>query len=293
MIARVALAIGLATSIARADVVAVAPAPDVRNAIVLGADGQVYEPDGHGAWIRRHEGGISSPIVDAQRAGAAVIAGTTAGPPFELEHGVWTSVYLGQHVKAIVGHGARAIAAVGKSVFALDHGPPARLTDAPDPVLAVAASTTGVAIETDHGVLRLDGKKWKPIKNAPHHVATLLDDHWAIVEHGIVDLRTGKITPTGVRVAAATVSGDDVVVVGTHGSIAELVTLHAGKLAQEPVKLDHAAPVAGLAADREGRVLVVTRDGQLALRDHGTWTTAQLRDELPPPRAGSPPALSK
>ena len=288
-----ALCIAMSTTRAHADVSAVAPATDVRNAIVLEPGGQAYEPDGHGAWIRHHAGGIADQVVTATRAGKVVIAGTKSGPPFKLASGVWTSVYLGQHVKALLGNGPRAVAAVGKTVFELDRSPPSRLPDAPDPVLALAASATGVAIETDHGLLRLDGKQWKPIKNAPHHVARLLDDHWALVDHGIVDLRTGKITPTGLQIAAAATVGDDVVAAGTHGAAVDLVTLHAGKLDREAVKLDHAAPVAGLAADRAGRVLVVTRDGQLALRDHGTWTTSQLRDDLPAPHAGSPPAISK
>ena len=32
---------------------AIAPADDVRKAIVIGAGGEVYEPDGKGAWIHR------------------------------------------------------------------------------------------------------------------------------------------------------------------------------------------------------------------------------------------------
>ncbi len=284
----------LVAGAAHAEVAAVAPAPDARNAIVLGTGGQVYEPDGHGAWIRHRAGGIAEELVGASRAGSVVIAGTRAGPPFKLVGGVWTSVYLGQHVKALVGNGPRPLAAVGKTLFALDHGTPTRLADAPEPVLALAASATGVVIETDRGgVLRLDGKKWKALAKAPHHVAMLLDDHWALVEHGIVDLRTGTITPTGLRISAAIVNGDDVLAAGTHGAAVELVTLHAGKLEHEPVTIAHPSPVVGLAADRAGRVLVVTRDGEIAVRDHGAWTAAQLHDELPPPRDGSPPAVSK
>ena len=77
---------------------------------------------------------------------------------------------------------------------------------------------------------------------------------------------------------------------GTKGI--ELVTLRAGKVTREPIELDHVAPIVAVATDKAGRIVIATRDGQLALRERGTWTHTQVRDELAPDRPGSPPAVS-
>ncbi|MEO8554633.1 MAG: hypothetical protein ABI678_31870, partial [Kofleriaceae bacterium] len=74
----------------------------------------------------------------------------------------------------------------------------------------------------------------------------------------------------------------------------ELVTWKAGKLAREAIGVQLAAPIVSVVADKTGRAVVATRDGQLAVRDKaGTWTAGELRDDLPADRPGSPPAESK
>jgi len=99
--------------------------------------------------------------------------------------------------------------------------------------------------------------------------------------------------PAGLTVAAATVGADDrLVVVGTRRGGVELVTLGATKLDVVPVTIDGAAAPVGLAIDRAGRAVIAFRDGRLAVREKGAWTTVSVAEELPAPRPGAPPAPS-
>ena len=272
------------TASAEPSLVALAAGADARKAIALGPAGQAYEPDGHGGWLRTREGGIAGEVTDAAMAGAHAIALTRGGPPFELGPDGWTVVYLGQHVKALLGSGPRPTAAVGKQVFALDKASPTKLPDAPDVVTALAASATGVVAATDKGVVRLEGTAWKPIKGAPKHIALLVSDRWAIAGGSAIDLKTTKafaIGPTNL----ATTAGDDLIVLGG----LSLVTVHAGKITKEPVSLPK-GHVVGLAADRAGRVVIALHDGTLLVKDKKTWSTVTVREEAPAPRPGPGPA---
>ncbi|HUJ57842.1 MAG TPA: hypothetical protein VLX92_05105 [Kofleriaceae bacterium] len=274
---------------------ALAPAPDALASVALGPHGEAYEPDGKGDWLRRRGGELAGDVV-AAALGVAVIAATHDGPPFSLGADEWSLVYLAQHARAVLGAGPRATCAVGTLVFALDHRAPEKLPDAPAPVTAIAASATGIAIATELGVLRLDRATWKPIKTAPARIAALLSDRFALVEHGVVELATGKLVawPSGLAVSHAQAIGDRVIAAATTASHAiELLELRAGKLDRTPVALDPPAPVVGLAADRAGRVVLALRDGRLAVRDHGRWSIVVVRDERPPDRPGSPPAQSE
>jgi len=315
---------------ARTMIAALAPGPkgsDAREALALGPHGEAYEPDGKGTWVRRHAGALSGEVVRATRADALVIAGVEAGPPFGYRPGTavrgdadavgaWNMIVLGVHAKAIVGRGPRATAAFGKLVFGLDTGKPIKLADAPGVVTALAASASGVVVETDKGLAKLEAKgaaqKWKPIANAPAHVLALLDDRWALVDRGLLDLRTQKVTawPAGFRVdTAIAVSNELVVAAGLHGNAPELVTLKGATVTREPItaalvaaasgngatKLGSgAAAIVSVVADKAGRVVVAMKDGELAVRDKaGTWTLTDVRTELPADRPGSPPAESK
>ena len=294
---------------ARTMIAALAPGPkssDAREALALGPHGEAYEPDGKGAWVRRHAGGLAGDIVRATRAGELVIAGTDGGPPFGYRSsvGAWNMIVLGLHAKAIVGRGPRATAAFGKLVFGLDSGKAVKLADAPSVVSGLAASDKAIVIETDKGLAKLETKsaKWKPIANAPAHVLALLDDRWALVDRGLLDLRGMKTTawPAGFSVVSAiAVTNDLVVAAGLHGGAAELVTLKGATFAREPIGAATArfgvggAAIVSVVADKSGRVVVAARDGQLAVRDKaGTWVIAAVRSELPADRPGSPPAES-
>lgn len=319
-LAPVCLAIGLViANVAYADkptLVGLAPPPvdDARLAIAIGPSGQAYEPDGQGTWTRRHAGGTAAEVVIATRAGKAVIVGAKDAPPFKLVDGTWSSVYLGQHAKAIVGFGSRALAAVGRSIFALDRTPPVKLANAPGVVTALAGSPASVVITTDAGVFRLDPTGW--IQLAQTSVA-LVTDTWGLVDRGAMNLQSNKIIawPTDVRVVAAASPaalpaastaawpGDNTLyAIAVHGAELELLTVHAGKLDREPIAFDASATIIGVVADRSGRVVLAASDGRLAIRDHstadftahtpGTWTTTRVREALPAPRTGPAPAIS-
>jgi hypothetical protein len=287
----VALLLFCATAHA-APIVALAPDSDARKTIALGGHGEAYEPDGKGVWIRAHAGGLADVIARATRANGEVIASVDGGPPYAYRNGVWNLVVLGLHAKAVLGRGPRASAAVGKQVFGLETGKPVRLPDAPG-VVAMLAAGKSIVVQTDLGLATLEGKKWKPIANAPKQVLALLDDRWAVVDRGLLDLRSQKVTawPAGFRAASVVADNELVVAAGTLGGAAHLVTLAAGKLDHSAIEIA-GTPIA-VVADRAGRVVVATKDA-LAIRDKaGIWTAGELRDALPADRPGSPPAVQQ
>ncbi len=278
----------------KATLVALAPASDARRAVPIGPAGEVYEPDGRGTWVRKRAGGTASELVSATTAGGVVIAASKSGPPFKLKAGAWTAMHLGLRARAILGNGSRALAASGKSVFALDKAQPTKLADAPAPVTMLAASTAAAVIATSKGLLRLEGAVWKPIKKAPKSLRALVSERWALVDKGAVDLTTMKTIawPARVRVGDATSVGDKLYAVGAHGKDLELLTITGGKVLREPIPLPANASIIGIVADREGRIVVATREGKLALRTDATWTASAVSVELDAPKPGPPPALS-
>lgn len=271
-----------------------APATDARRAVAIGPAGQVYEPDGKGAWVRKQAGGIAVEIVAAANAGGNVIAGAKNAPPFKLKGGAWTALNLGVKPKAILGTGSRVLAAVGKTVFALDAARPTKLADAPAPIRALGASATGAVVVTDRGLARLEGTAFKPMKKGPKKVQALIGDRWALLERGAFDLKTMKLVawPAGLHVGEAIAVGDALFAVAAHGKTLELFTIKAGKLERDKVPLPDPKPVVGVVADKAGRIVIALRDGTIALRDGVTWTTTTVRDELAPPKPGPAPATS-
>lgn len=273
---------------------ALAPAADARRAIAIGPAGQLYEPDGKGAWVRTRAGGITEQIVTATAAGTTVIAGAKGAPPFKLKAGAWTALHLGLKAKAIIGGGSRVLAAAGTSVFALDRARPLKLPDAPEAIVALAGSAKGVVIATDKGLLKLQGTAWKPIKKGPKKVRALISDRWALVDRGALDLKTMKAIPwpAGVNIVEATTLGDMFVGVSMHGKTVELVTIKAGKVQREGVEIDRPKPVIGVVVDKKNRVAIAMRDGRIALRDGGMWTVTEVREELEAAKPGPAPAES-
>jgi hypothetical protein len=323
----IGIAAGLPASRAQAapaTLAALAPSSDARRAVAIGPSGQVYEPDGKGAWVRRRAGGTSVDIVGATAiAGKTTIAITRGAAPFKLaKSGAWSGVFLTPKARnVVVGAGTRVLAAVGKQVFALDTtaAQAKRLGDAPGPVKALAASRARAIVMTDKGLheLAANATAWKPIKKAPRAVRSLVSDRWAIVDRGVLDLKTLKTIawPAGVRVDEVTTVGDTLIVVASKGKNRELLTLSgraapapktkakpkgaapaaattAGVFDREDIPLDGASPVIGVVADDAKRVAVATKDGKIALRVGGSWTVSEVKDELPEAKPGSPPALS-
>jgi len=184
-------------------------------------------------------------------------------------------------------------------MFALDKsGEAAKLPDAPGPVLAIGASPAGVAIATDRGVARLDGRAWRSVSTT--HVVAFISDRWALVDGGVADLPGGKTLawPSGVAITAAAPTKDGLVAAGAGASGIDVVTVHDGKLDHDTATADAAHDAAGnhgvvgIAADRDGRITIALADGRVVTGKPGAWTTTEVRDELPTGKPGSPPATS-
>jgi hypothetical protein len=140
-------------------------------------------------------------------------------------------------------------------------------------------------------VLRLDGKAFVAIPRAPLAVTGFAGDRFALVAGGAVDLRTGLATtwPSGLTIAVAREAADEsLVAAATTSTGVELVHVHGATVDRD--KLDVTGTPVGIAVDRDGRAVIALGDGRICTRDHGTWTVATVKDELPPPRPGSPPA---
>ncbi|HEX3475455.1 MAG TPA: hypothetical protein VHT91_10565 [Kofleriaceae bacterium] len=273
---------------------ALAPADDARRAVAIGRDGEVYEPDGKGAWIHRLASSTADPVVAAGRAGSAVVA-LGRGVIYRLGGNGWSAIRLVQHGKAILGEGGRALAAVGRQLFALDqatHGEPTRLVQAPADIVSIGAGATAIVVATEAGVFRVTGGKLVAVKPALGR-ARLVSDRWALVDRGAVDLTTSRLTawPAGLAIGAAAAGpGDALVAVGAGRAGLELVTVAAGKLARDPLGITGTA--VGVVADRAGRAVVALSDGRIALRDRAGWTVTQVADAPAPDHPGPAPAVS-
>ncbi|HEX3757792.1 MAG TPA: hypothetical protein VHW23_03760 [Kofleriaceae bacterium] len=280
-----------------APIAALAPADDARRAVVIGRDGEVYEPDGKGAWVHRLPCSTAEPVVAAGRAGGAVVA-LGHGVIYRLAANGWSAIRLVQHGKAILGEGTRSLAAVGRQLFALDgltRGEPTRLVQAPTNIVSIGAGAGAAAIivATEAGVFRVAGAKLVAVKPALVR-PRLLSDRWALVDRAAADLTTGKLTPwpAGLAIQAAAVApGDSLVAVGTSRAGLELVTVGAGKLARELLHLTGTA--VGVVADRAGRAVVALSDGRIAVRDKAGWTVTQVVDAAAADHPGPAPAVSE
>lgn len=276
---------------------AVAPADDARRAIVIGRGGEVYEPDGKGAWVHRLASSTAAPVTAAGRAGGAVVA-LGDGAIYRLAANGWSAIRLVQHGKAILGGGSRSLAAVGRQLFALDQltrGEPTRLAQAPAAILAIGAGAgaNAVVVATEAGVFRVAGTKLVAIRAAPAR-PRLVSDRWALVDRGAVDLTTGKLTawPPGLAIGAATAGpGDSLIAIGAGKAGLELVTVDAGKLSRDPLGVTGTA--VGAVVDRAGRAVVALSDGRVATRDRTGWTVTTVVDEPPAARPGAAPATSE
>jgi len=273
---------------------ALPPGEDARRAVAIGPSGEVYEPDGKGAWVRRQRFATAGTIASAARAGEGVVA-LGDGAVYRLAQNGWSAIRLAQKDKARLSVGGNAVAAVGRQLLALDRlagGEPAKLSAAPGEILLVGSGRT-IVIATERGLFRLDRARLLPIP-APRRARTLVGDQWAIVDGGAVDLRTGRTTPwpPGASIESVAAGPDDrLIAVARAAGKLELLALRAGKLERAPIEAAGAA--VGVAVDRDGRAVVAFRDGRIAVRDGAAWTTVTVGEQLPPPRPGAPPAASR
>jgi hypothetical protein len=278
-------------------VAAIAPAEDARQAVVIGAGGEVYEPDGKGAWVHKLQSSTADALVAAGRAGGSggSIVALGEGVVYKLAANGWSAIRLVQHGKAILGAGGRSLAAVGRQLFALDQltgGEPTKLALAPANILAIGASAKAIVLATATGVWRLEGAKLVALKAVPRGLR-IVSDRWAISDRGAVDLTTARLTgwPTGLAVGVAAAAPEDALVaIGAGRAGLELVTVRAGKVARDPLGITGTA--VGVVVDRAGRAVVALSDGRIALRTKVGWTTTQVTDDAPAEHPGAPPATS-
>ncbi|MGN6110247.1 MAG: hypothetical protein ACTHU0_34405, partial [Kofleriaceae bacterium] len=186
----------------------------MRHAVLLGPSGEVYEPDGRGAWVRRQRFTTAGALSFAGLAGARdAIVAFGDGVVYRLAANGWTAVRLAQKGKAIMSRGGHGVAAVGRQLYALDSldgGEPTKLGVAPAAIVAIGSGKS-VAVATARGVFRIRRGGQTAIKNAPAGVRALIGDEWALVDGGVVELRTGKRIswPEGLEIATATTGPND------------------------------------------------------------------------------------
>jgi hypothetical protein len=279
---------------------ALAPAPaptdDARRAVAIGPSGEVYEPDGKGAWVRRQRITTAGTIALAARAGGAVVA-LAEGVVYRLAPNGWSAIRLAQKDKAKLAAGWRAVAAVGSQLLAVDRlagGEPAKLGAAVGAIRLVGAGWS-IVVATDRGLFRIADAKLAPIA-APRRARMLVGDRWAIVDGGAVDLRTGRTTlwPAGAAIEIVAAGHDErLIAVARAAGKLELLTAGGGKLERAPIDATGPGVPVGVAVDRAGRAVVAFRDGRIAVRDGSAWTTVTVGVELPSPRPGAPPAPSR
>jgi hypothetical protein len=288
-VALIALLLARSASAAPA-LAALARADDARKAVAIGAAGEVYEGDGKGAWLRRLPCATASALTAAGRAGDVVVA-TGDGVVYQLAGNGWSAIRLVQHGKAVLGVGPRAVAAVGRQLFALDgltRGEPTKLAVAPGNVVALAAGAKDLVVATDAGLFRLGGNKPAPIAAAGR--PRLVSERWAIVDRGALDLTTGKVTawPAGLAIGVAATAPDGALIaVAADQAGLVLLTVRGAAVTREPVAASGRA--VGVVVDRAGRAVIALADGKLAVKDR-RWSIVEVADAPATERPGAGPA---
>jgi hypothetical protein len=276
---------------------------DARTAVAIGPSGEVYEPDGKGAWVRHHRFTTAETLTIVGRAGGAVVASGN-GVVYKLAANGWSAIRLIQKGKAVMASGPRAIAATGKQLLSLDRtagGEPAKLGTASAAVEQIGTGKTAV-VATSGGLFRLDGTRLTAIAGLPRSkMDQLVGDGWALLGGRALDLRSARpvAMPAGLTIDAATPAtmapdGSLVLVATATAGKLELVTVNGTKVDRDPLPLAAPATTAvGVAVDKAGRAVVALSDGRIAIRERGTWSTTTATAALPTPRPGPPPATSR
>ncbi|MBA3453619.1 MAG: hypothetical protein H0T42_11055 [Deltaproteobacteria bacterium] len=281
------------------ELAALAPPPgdDARKAIPLGPLGQVFEPAPSGGWVRDQAITIADPISLVGRAGGDVVA-LADGVVYRLAPNGWTSIRLMQKGKAMISTGPRAVAALGRQLYTIDRAaagaPATKLTFAPSAVLSIGAGKS-IVIAIERGLFRVDGTKLTALKRVPRRVERLVSDRWALVDNAALDLASGRSVPwpRGVTiVTAASGPKDSLVAVGSSRGVLELITVVGTKLVRDPLPAEITGTAVGVALDSSGHAVIALRDGRVCVRERGAWTVVSVREVLPPPHPGTPPAMS-
>lgn len=289
--------VALVTSAAHAGptLVGLGPAEDARKVLAIGPAGELYAPE-RGDWVRTRRVTTATTLGRVGRAGDAIVA-HGEGVVYRLADNGWSALRLAQDGKALMSAGDQAVGAVGRQLYSLhqlQRGEPAKLGVAPGSIRAIGAGKT-IVLATDKGVFRVEGGKATKLAKAPKQVDALVGDRWAIVDRGVVELRTGKLVawPAGTRlhVVARSATGDLVAVAAIGGAL-ELYALRGAAFERTPIPGARGTAV-GVVVDRAGRALVALEDGTLHLREGTSWKAAAVRDALPAARPGPAPATSR
>src|SRR6185295_14530487 len=166
-----------------ATLAAIVATDDVRRAVVIGTSGEVYEPDGKGAWVHKLWSWTATPVTSGARTGGGTIIAFGEGVIYRLASNGWSAIRLAQHGKAVLGAGARPLAAVGRQLFALDplvRGEPVKVAVAPANIVAIGAGKATVLV-TEAGAWRLGARGAMVALPAAPPRMRLVSDRWAIV----------------------------------------------------------------------------------------------------------------
>lgn len=271
---------------------------DVRKATLIGPSGQVYEPDGTGAWIHRVPGGMAADVTAAMRLAGNIVVTGRAAPMYAFDGKLWKAAPIGQRGRVLVAAGPVPCIAIGAQIFVFEKKGWVRVATAPAPIVALwAGSKTNLRIATATEVWTLRGGAFQ--KLAPATVATAfvgVNAPLAVTASGLVEIDKAKAPVLAaltdlVGSAGAPKGGDTWLVTAPAGAPLALTRLHAGKLAPAiPTPLAAGAALADVSVDSAGRVLLVTRAGEVHLWDGKAWSVGTLRTELPAPGRGPGPA---
>ncbi len=235
--ALVAIAFGLVVAVgpsARAEaapVVAVVLDPkDVRQSVLLGSSGQLYEPaanapakaasapttpaapaapadpSGPPRWVRRAAGGVSSSVASAARLDDEIYAAGTQTPLFrralsssrpspgaaDEQARQWKVTRLGQRGRVVLGTGPFFSLSIGRQIFIRVRGRFVRIGTAPAAVVALwASSETAVAFATEQGVFRRRGAAFILTTKVPGVLGFSGAAPHALTVDTAINLRTG------------------------------------------------------------------------------------------------------
>ena len=264
---------------------------DVRTSILVGPSGQVFTGDGAGKFVRKLPGGIAADVSGAARLGGEVIVTGISTPLYKFDAKTgWTALRLGQSGKTTLGRGPVPAVAAGKHVFVWSNGKWVRVGETPGAVTALwAASTKKVFAVTADGIHALRGSDF--VRTRAPADAIVGASPWAITADGVIDAGTGRQVLAAPGVIAATGGAGAPWVVTTDGNSAcKLVGKVGGKATTVDTPIAATTAIAGMAADRAGRVMIVTTAGDVHVWADSAWTTGTLTDELPEAKPGPGPA---
>lgn len=290
---------GSAAPAAAAPVTAMlADSMDIRRSTLIGRSGQIYEPSettgpvASPRWIRRGEGGISASVVAAMQVDGHVMIVGSQTPLFRRSDGKWMLSPVGQRGRVVVGSGSFFVMAVGRQVFIHSGGRYVRVGTAPGTVVSLwASSETTIFLATDQAVFRRRGSSFVPAANVAGVVGFSGAAPHAIRADVAINLRTGARTHVQGKVEQVVQSmSTPAAIVRTAMDKLGLAIDLTRSVAAVEIPIEQLPTAAAI--DSAGRALVASAD-QLVVYEGTTWRPGSLVDELPAPRPGPPPALSK